>query len=115
MSISVRLRKAIRYQKENGEVPFDKWFLRLKDIAGKAKVITQIERAEKGLFGHVKTVFGEVKELKIDFGPGYRVYFAIHKDEIILLLMGGNKRTQQKDIKKAIEYWNDFKNREVQK
>jgi len=98
MSILIRPRVAIRYQKSIGDIPFDLWLKKLKDIATKAKIVTRVERAERGLFGDYKAIDADVKELRIDFGPGYRVYFAIHKDKLILLLIGGDKSTQTNDM-----------------
>jgi putative addiction module killer protein len=114
MSISIKQRVAIRYQRINGDIPFDSWLKRLKDNGTKAKIVARVERAERGLFDDYKGLDAEIKELRIDFGPGYRVYFAIHKDEIILLLIGGDKSSQTSDIQKAKDYWNEYKNREVQ-
>lgn len=75
--------------------------------------MTRIERAELGLFGDWKSIDSEVKELRIDWGPGYRVYFAIFRDEIILLLAGGDKKSQKKDILKAKDYWSEYKKQEA--
>lgn len=113
MSISVKSRKAVRFQTSSGQIPFDSWLAKLKDVRTKAKIVAQIERAELGLFGDWKSIDSEVKELRIDWGPGYRVYFAIHQDKIILLLMGGDKKSQEKDILKAKSYWTEYKKREA--
>lgn len=113
MSISVKSRKAVRFQTTNGSIPFDGWLAKLKDVRTKTKIVTRIERAELGLFGDWKSIDAEVKELRIDWGPGYRVYFAIHQDKIILLLMGGDKKSQEKDILKAKSYWIEYKKQEV--
>ena len=85
-------------------VEFDKWLRKLKDLKAKAKILLRIQKVEyDGHFGDCKPVGDGIRELKIDFGKGYRVYFKEKDGKIILLLLGGAKSTQQKDIKKANE------------
>jgi putative addiction module killer protein len=115
VSISVKPRRAVRYQTQNGQIPFDVWLKKLKDVVAKAKIITCIERAEKGLFKDWKKLDANVYEMRVNWGPGYRVYFAIHRDDIILLLLGGDKSTQDRDIEKAKNYWAMFKKSEDRK
>ncbi len=97
------------YIAENGKSPFTGWLDRLKDAKAKAAIFKRIARLRLGLFGDAKPVGGGVHELRVDIGPGYRVYYARSGKEIILLLCGGDKRTQDADIIKAKEYWNDYK------
>ena len=109
-----KCRLACFYRMEDGTEPAKDWLDALKDKAGLAKIFTRIRRAEKGNFGdHKKLVEGEgVSELRISFGPGYRVYYGIDNDcEIIILLIAGDKSSQRQDIKKAKEYWKDYKRR----
>lgn len=81
---------------------FDKWLKKLKDLRAKAKILFRIQKIEKdGYFGDCKVVGEGIKELRINFAKGYRVYFKKMNGKIILLLIGGNKSTQQKDIEKA--------------
>ncbi len=80
---------------------FSKWLLKLKDLQGKIAIARRIERMRIGNFGDFKSVGKNVSELRIDKGPAYRVYYTIKNDEIIILLRGGDKSTQQKDIEKA--------------
>ncbi len=80
---------------------FAKWLKALRDIRAKAKVLVRIERLADGNSGNVKAVGGGVSELKIDFGPGYRVYFANRGEALIILLTGGDKDSQADDVKKA--------------
>jgi len=80
---------------------FSKWLIKLKDIQAKVSILRRIERVKEGNFGDHKSVGKEVSELKVPTGPGYRVYYTLHKDEIIILLVGGDKSTQSKDIDKA--------------
>jgi putative addiction module killer protein len=85
-------------------VEFDKWLRKLKDLRAKAKILFRIQRLENdGHFGDCKPVGDGVRELKINYAKGYRVYFHEKNGKIILLLIGGDKSTQQKDIEKAKE------------
>ena len=82
---------------------FDKWFLSLKDKQAKARVQVRIDRAELGNLGDHKAVGSGVFEMRITYGPGYRVYFKKHGHEIVVLLAGGDKSTQSNDIATAIQ------------
>jgi len=80
---------------------FDSWTSRLKDRAGLARIRIRIDRLALGNPGQTRNLKGGVSELKIDFGPGYRVYFTERAGEIVILLSGGSKKTQEEDIAKA--------------
>ena len=80
---------------------FSKWLYKLKDIKGKVSILRRIERAKSGNFGDYKSLGSDVSELRVTTGPGYRVYYTLRGDEIIILLVGGDKSTQTKDIEKA--------------
>jgi putative addiction module killer protein len=82
---------------------FAKWIDELKDIRARARIQVRIERLATGNAGDVKAVGGGVSELRIDYGPGYRVYFTQRGSELIVLLVGGQKKRQAADIKRAIE------------
>ena len=82
---------------------FDRWLQGMKDKAGQHKIQTRIIRLGLGLLGDVRAVREGVSELRIDSGPGYRVYFTKQGKTIIFLLIGGDKSTQEKDIRAAIE------------
>lgn len=82
---------------------FDKWQSNIRDRLAKQMVSLRILRAEQGNFGKHKAIRNGVSEMKIDIGKGYRVYYTIRQQEIIFLLCGGDKSTQQQDIKHAIE------------
>ncbi len=85
-------------------VEFDKWLRKLRDLRAKAKILFRIQRLESdGHFGDCKPVGDGVRELKINYAQGYRVYFIEKNGKTILLLIGGVKSTQQKDIEKAKE------------
>jgi len=80
---------------------YEDWFDDLKDIKAKARIDIRIQRLAGGNAGDAKAVGDGVIELRIDYGPGYRVYYCQRAEEILLLLIGGNKSTQQKDIRRA--------------
>lgn len=82
---------------------FDDWIERLGDKKGKAKILVRIQRLQAGNPGQVNNVGAGISEMKIDFGPGYRVYYKQTGKDIILILCGGDKSTQDKDIKRAKE------------
>jgi len=90
------------YQVYETEV-YTKWFNSLKDERVKARIDKRIDRAKYGNFGDWKTETGEVRAMRIDYGPGYRLYYVIRGNRIIVLLCGGDKRNQNADIKKAVE------------
>ncbi len=98
------------YVTEEGKAPFDDWFDKL-DTAAALKVRTALARIETGNFGDVKPIGQGVSERRITFGPGYRVYFGKDGDKIVILLCGGTKKRQSKDIEQAKAFWDDYKNR----
>ena len=82
---------------------FDRWLARLKDPRALAKILIRIERLELGNPGDVKAVGGGISEMRIDYGLGYRVYYKRMDEELVLLLCGGDKSTQDRDIRRAKE------------
>ena len=84
---------------------FKTWFSRLRDHRAGQHIIRRIGRAKKGNFGDHHAVGDGVSEMRIDYGPGYRVYYAQEGATVYLLLLGGDKRTQDADIEKAKELW----------
>lgn len=82
---------------------FEDWLDDLRDLRARSRVLARITNMEKGNFGDVKPVGEGVSESRIDYGPGYRIYFTKKGEKLILLLMGGDKSTQQSDIEKAKE------------
>ena len=83
---------------------FDKWLRKLKDLRAKAKILFRIQKIENdGHFGDCEPVGNGIQELKIDYAKGYRVYFKESDGKIIILLIGGDKSTQQRDIDKSKE------------
>ncbi|HXM63252.1 MAG TPA: type II toxin-antitoxin system RelE/ParE family toxin [Terriglobales bacterium] len=95
------------YLDRNGRCPYAEWFDRLNA----ARVTIAITRIGQGNFSNVKSVGSGVHESKIDFGPGYRVYFGIDGRRLVILLGGGTKKKQQRDINEAISKWQDYKKR----
>jgi len=80
---------------------YGRWFKKLRDRRARARILTRIRRLSLGNPGDVESVGEGVSEMKIDCGPGYRVYFTRHGEEFVILLVGGDKRTQKRDIEKA--------------
>lgn len=89
---------------------FLKWLSKLKDMKGRIAIVRRIERMEHDNFGDVKSVGTHISELRISTGPGYRVYFTKREEKIIILLVGGDKSTQSKDIKKAEALLEEYDN-----
>ena len=87
---------------------FSKWLRGLRDRQARARIQTRLDRLQLGLAGDVKPVGAGVSELRIDYGPGYRIYFAQHGHALAILLAGGDKRTQDKDIKIALKLASDL-------
>ena len=98
------------YIDTNDRSPFAKWFNRLSATAA-ARIVTAIVRMERGNFSNAKGVGGGVLECRIDFGPGYRVYFGRDGDRVVILLGGGTKKRQQNDIETAKALWKEYKRR----
>ena len=80
---------------------FDRWLDKLKDRQGKLRILSRIDRLTHGNPGDTKPVGKGVSELRLTYGPGYRIYYSQHGDRIVLLLCGGDKSTQSSDITKA--------------
>ena len=89
---------------------FSKWLFKLKDTKAKVSILRRVDRMKLGNFGNHKSVGNNIHELKITTGPGYRVYYIKQDDEIIVLLIGGDKSSQSDDIKKAKEILEELNN-----
>jgi putative addiction module killer protein len=100
-----------RYLTEAGRDVFGEWMAGLKDARTRAKIVARIDRLAVGNFGGCKALGGGLLELKIDWGPGYRVYYALIGKECVLLLAGGDKRRQSSDIDRARKYLEDYRER----
>jgi putative addiction module killer protein len=102
----------LHYLETGGRSPFERWFERLDDRAA-ARVTMALTRLEQGNWSNVKGLGAGVYEAKIDLGPGYRVYFGKDGDMIVILLAGGTKQRQSRDIADAQARWKDYKERKA--
>jgi putative addiction module killer protein len=96
------------YETKDGRCPFDEWYEALKDKKAKARIRARINRLRFGNFGDCRSVGQGVSELRIHFGPGYRVYFGQAGATLVVLLCGGDKSSQKQDIRKAQQYWKEY-------
>lgn len=99
------------YLDGRGTNPFLDWFRDLRDPIGKVAIVRRLNRMEQGNFGDFKVLRESVCELRVDTGPGYRIYFARSGKTVILLLCAGKKRSQENDIERATKYWRDWTSR----
>ena len=96
------------YLLEGGQNPFREWLEGLKDRQARAKIRVRLNRIRLGNFGDCKSVGHGVSELRVPYGPGYRVYFGRKGNTVVILLYGGDKSTQSRDIALAQEYWREY-------
>jgi len=99
------------YVTRTGKDVFDHWLTQLADARAQAKIAVRVNRLAAGNFGDCKSLRQGLYELRIDWGPGYRVYYAMLGTLCVLLLCGGNKRKQSSDIDRALAYLKDYKER----
>jgi putative addiction module killer protein len=107
--VQARPRKVQVYAASEEHYPFDEWLGKMRDQKARAAIEVRIDRIAEGNLGDHKPVGEGVQELRIDVGQGYRVYFAEDGPHIVLLLCGGSKLGQRRDIKTAIRYWREYK------
>lgn len=100
------------YLDRNGRSPYAEWFDGL-DAPAAAKVASAVTRMSQGNFSNVRGVGSGVFEYRLDFGPGYRIYFGRDGEWLVILLAGGTKKRQRKDITNAITRWQDYKQRKI--
>ncbi|MEH2314777.1 MAG: type II toxin-antitoxin system RelE/ParE family toxin [Nostoc sp.] len=110
--MEVQPREIRNYLTGDGKNIFDEWLDSLRDRRAKAKIRARLDRVEDGNLGDCKSVGEGVFELRIDYGSGYRIYFGQEGITIIILLCGGDKSTQERDIGKAQEYWKDYRSKD---
>lgn len=101
-----------RYQREDGREPFTEWLTAVRDKIAAARIRVRLRQVEAGNFGDCETVGEGVIELRIHVGAGYRVYGGRHGKTVVILLCGGDKSSQQSDIKRAKEFWAQWKRRQ---
>jgi len=103
--------EVLRYVTASGTDVFGEWLASLRNARTRAKIASRIDRLAAGNFGDCKPIREGVWELRIHWGQGFRVYYAMVEQDCVLLLCGGEKRRQSADIHRAVEYWNDYKKR----
>jgi putative addiction module killer protein len=101
-------RELLNYETVDGKCPFEEWLNGLKDVSGRAIIRKRLNRVRMGNLGNTRSLGDGVSELKIDFGPGYRVYFGEDGPRIVVLLVAGDKGSQKRDIEKAKTFWEDY-------
>jgi putative addiction module killer protein len=101
------------YVTPTGSVPFEAWVRGLRDAQARARIRTRLARVRLGNLGDTHAVGGGVWELRIDYGPGYRVYYAQSGPATLLMLCGGDKTTQTADIRQAQTYWTAYQPRRL--
>jgi putative addiction module killer protein len=108
--MEVSERQVENYERPDGSCPFEEeWLTSLRDQRARAIIRTRIARVRLGNLGNCEPVGAGVLELKIDYGPRYRVYFGQVETKLVILLCGGDKSSQAEDIRMAIEYWEDYR------
>jgi putative addiction module killer protein len=105
-------KEIVLFRAHDGRVPFEEWLDDLADKRAVARVLARLARVRQGNLGDCKPVGEGVSELRVDYGPGYRVYFGQKGQTLIVLLCGGDKRTQDRDIRLARQFWQEFKSSE---
>lgn len=100
-----------QYETAEGDAPFDGRLANIRDGKAVARITAAIVKMQSDLFGDWKAVGGGVLETRIDYGPGYRIYYGKDGDKLVILLVCGDKRSQSKDIEVANDYWQDYKAR----
>ena len=101
-------KQVIVYANENAKEPFTEWLYSLRDVMARKRILARVSRLEQGNYGDCEPVGEGVSELRLFFGSGYRVYFGEHGNEIVVLLCGGDKSSQTKDIQQAKVYWKGY-------
>ena len=99
------------YETVNGKRPFEIWLREVRERSTRVQVLTRLDRLKLGNFGDCKSLQEGVYELRVHYGPGIRVYYGKIGSKVILLLCGGDKRSQNRDIAKAKEYLKDYQSR----
>jgi putative addiction module killer protein len=109
--MEIKPRRIRIYETENGKRPFEEWVKDLRDPPTARRIQARLAGVSAGNLGDTKSVGEGVNELRLAFGAGYRIYFGSIDNELIILLCGGDKSSQDKDIKKAKEYWSDYRSK----
>jgi putative addiction module killer protein len=107
----VNPKQIVFYADENGNEPFQVWIDNLRDKQGRRRIIHRLFRVQQGNYGDVEPIGEGLSELRLFFGPGYRVYFGEDAGNIVVILCGGDKSSQSRDIEDAKAYWKEYKSR----
>jgi putative addiction module killer protein len=105
--VEAKPRELQHYETASGVDPFQDW-LKKQDWKDQGRILIRLKRVESGNFGDTRPVGEGVSELKFDYGKAYRIYYGLDGDNLVILLGGGDKSTQQKDIRTAIERWREY-------
>jgi putative addiction module killer protein len=105
--------EVVRYQRDDGSEPYTEWFRRLRDVTAKTSIGKRLRRVQVGNLGDCKPVGEGVSELRVDMGPGYRIYIGVRGSTMVVLLCGGDKSSQSRDIERAKAFWADWKRRQL--
>ena len=106
-------KEVVAFRTRDGRVPFDEWLDEVGDKKAVARILARLARVRQGNLGDYKSVGEGVRELRVDYGPGYRVYFGQKGRALVVLLCGGDKRTQARDVRLAKQYWREFSETEL--
>jgi putative addiction module killer protein len=98
----------LEYQTEDGRQPFSEWLEKLRDREAAQRIDARLARLRLGNVGDARSIGKGVSELRISIGPGYRIFFGRKGSQLVILLCGGDKSTQQRDVQRAHEYWADY-------
>ncbi len=109
MPVFVTPKEIVAFRATDGRVPFEEWLDDLNDKKAVARILARLARVRQGNLGDCKPVGEGVSELRVDYGPGYRVYFGQDGQTLVVLLCGGDKRTQDRDIRLAKQRWREYK------
>jgi putative addiction module killer protein len=101
----------LEYLTQDGQSPFDVWLCSLRDRSARARIRVRLDRVRLDNLGDYRSVGNRVYELRIPYGPAYRIYFGLPARAEMLLLTGGDKGSQRRDIERAKAYWHEYRNR----
>ncbi len=108
MADAAQPKQVIVYADDSGREPFTVWLHGLRDVMGRQRILARVTRLAHGNYGDYAPVGEGVQELRMFFGPGYRVYFGEHERNIVVVLCGGDKDSQHRDIPQAHAYWREY-------
>lgn len=97
------------YKTRNNKIPFLEWLDSIKDSQTKRRILLRLNRVSDGNFGDFKVLQANLYELRMNFGSGYRIYYTVEENDIVILFSSGNKSSQEKDIEKALKYLREHK------